>query len=1451
MSSTASAPAPIRIAHLADIHIQDRRRDEYSNILAKLYTSLREEKPDIIAVVGDIFDSKTKATSHNFSDVGAFLEALVGIAPTVAICGNHDTNLSTPGALDLLTPVVAEHRGLQPPKLTYWRSTGVYAAHGVIWVVVAPDGPKPTAKEVEAARQKFEADGAVTPGAMQICLFHEEVDGAALPNGMLLRDSRLTPKDFAPYDAALGGHIHQRQMITPRAGYCSSLVQQNIGESHIEHGYMLWELTPDPSAPAPYRTATPAPRGVNIPNERGYLRIQLSGGLDVTQEPRPVRPYYYEVMHDESTPDDLVSAKVEELTEAMGFKPRAIRHKADQLAGTERAGKEPKLPDGLAKAQESARSVEVHETIIRDILRDSPVLEQVVKLHRERYAEIAPRGISRARIRLLRLDFDNLCCYGPGNSVDFTRIERCLSGVVARNHMGKSSLINIVVFALYDEVAQGGLKKSIINVSASSYRLMLLFELDGKIGCIEKSENATRSSALRHYRFKYADEDLTQGDVKSTCVEITRIVGTYEDAQLTTISHQGGGADFVLQTPAQRKKAVARLLALGSFEGLEKYARDTHYGCNAAHKALQEQAGKGSLTALEHKRDRAAGDAEDAAAAADEIRAEIARLQAEQKVNHARELEISARLATCSARRAGFEPSADHSALESVESIQQRVHSLLAAMGLGETAQVKEELATAEYRAHDAPAEDDDMPMPSAEETRESWRFIRTGTARVAQLRAEAESARIALAAMPVGKSMEQPRPPANPRPADATPWPESRKGARPRVDTIEVARAFLSAREAVEYDNLVVLARAPIGLEPPRTECDGEYDRLRSGAGEDALLCGKLHDTRAARGQAARRLEVLRAARPSYMAEHMPTVKTGKIPVPSVPSVAACESMFEKAKAQCAAVEAAQVLKDTISLQDGCQGCEAVKRILSSTGLDDYQRAAANAEAVLAESRYAVAYKIAMEMISVGDAVRRADGEILAITEAAERAQRLQSLEEERVAAAAYQERKAQQATWQQHLCAVNTLEAAAFWWEADGRAWAAYDTEQAVFEEHQAEGRQREALKARMLSTERQMRDADEAVSQASSTVARRVAALKQIVDSAAPLRRAQANKEREAKHRQAVAEENELKTIAQKAAKQRQEVEGQLNNLQVKCDQQQKRIISCRALEARASAEVAEESKRVEQVAEIQERRDTLEAYRRVLKTSGGIADRLLVQARGVLETAINQALEETAASFRITLNEEFELTVGAGAAQPAPSSERAGGYQKFVISLASRYALWRLAEVPLLDAQFVDEGFSVCDDDNLEAIGQWLEGAVALATAPRLHFAVTHLESLKNRLEWPLSIERRAGGSYVANGAPLERAASAAEKAALPALRGDAAAAKTKTPLPAAAAKTRPAPKAEARAPPLPPDPDSEGCVWCEVCGKSLQAARGAKHQETAVHAAAVKRAAKKAAAAAAE
>lgn len=84
----AELAAPIKIALVTDLH-----NHEYGENNIELLNMIRDAKPDIIAVVGDIVYKKSEDTSV----MEAFLSDVKNIAPTYCCLGNHELSLISKG----------------------------------------------------------------------------------------------------------------------------------------------------------------------------------------------------------------------------------------------------------------------------------------------------------------------------------------------------------------------------------------------------------------------------------------------------------------------------------------------------------------------------------------------------------------------------------------------------------------------------------------------------------------------------------------------------------------------------------------------------------------------------------------------------------------------------------------------------------------------------------------------------------------------------------------------------------------------------------------------------------------------------------------------------------------------------------------------------------------------------------------------------------------------------------------------------------------------------------------------------------------------------------------------------------------------------------------------------------------------------------------------------------
>lgn len=1444
--------AMVRIAHLGDIHIQDRRRAEYAQVFSKLYESLRANQPDLIAVLGDVFDIKMHATPHNLEDVSAFLVALADIAPVVLIPGNHDVNTATPGALDLLSPLVKDHRLLQPPRLTFWRSSGTYAAHGIAWTVIAPDGGQPTADQERATISKLGLES-----APHICLFHEEVNGAVFSNGMLLKDFKLTAENLSRYDLTLGAHIHVRQVFAPRAAYCGSLIQQNIGEAHNGHGYMLWDLDSSAGGVFPHRTPPPKAQGIDIPNPHGFVRIEISAdGRDVTPRPIPEHPIYWELVHEDSTPDDVVEDFASEYATDFGKAARSVRVRGNGPSKppepVEKKKDEKEDRAEMVAAQTAARSLESHEPIIRDLLKDSAaeVVDEVIAMHKVRFQDPGYQAHLGARIRLTRIEFDNFQIYGPGNAIDLTQLEGCVSGIIANNGTGKSTLTEAIAFALYDVHERAELKENIIHSGTSSCHVVLEFELDGKPGRIEKTHSASKAQAGENRcRFIYAGEDRTQGGKDATVEEIRKVIGSKEDALATSIQMQDGDADndFVKAgTAIKRKKLLASALSLGAFASIMKKVTGECTAIAGEIKALVEEYGKIPAEQLEYMRDVEEGDAAD-------LRAEIAKLRSESN---------EARLAAQQyASAVGVAEAEEREALKVVKSrpvedgpSEARCAEMLAAWETAIGPVANGELLEAASKT----ATGSTMPtsIPTKEQLEQGARILKQREAEADAANAEAEKkaklceggtvsvaaaeAAVAEAERRVALVRDVAPPPEPTTERRSGCWPGCaagvfgvRDGPRGSQADVEAALAILatpatvwpahepvSDQELANCRKMASISVAGPSLEDAQTALDSAKENYST----------QLHQ----RTNAATKVRLLSEDR-----AHNTTAAS--------PSLRECGLALEEAQGWIVAAEHSESFRKRLQPKPGCAGCSHALQLFDSCSSDKAREAVAAArqkyDSVLAAEVTASAAQLQKSQFALADAeAEKARAEALIVE--AHRAAEARKVRDENAAKLVTLERnyeysKLAESDQKERDRAISTLQIANYHCSQIQSEWAIYDKLRLEWEAGKSSRSALRELTAKALA------DAVEERARVCAQEATRLAAEAQYQEALLAAKSAR-ERAKSAKHKvevlmrnmrhSAIAEaqwwRDALKNAKERAADIEKEKAALLTAEQAKLKAEQARAAynqaearhkaimvrqeaaqekaAASAREAgRLTAELARESKRAEAHDAKLKQQAVLQAYKTVLSPNNGISDRLLERGRAMLVRRINEALIELGARFECDIElPKYNMTIRKldGNRWQFPAKMNSG-YEKFVLSLATRLAIWRLAASPRPDAMIIDEGFGTCDEHHLALMASALEALVSAPDGPKLVFVISHITALKAHIERELEIVVRPDGSHISN--------------------------TTRTITTKSISKSAPASG-------LPADPNTPGNVYCETCKQSLRAAAAVRHLATVKHAKALKK-----------
>ena len=540
------------IHHISDIQIRNlKRHKEYEEVFEGLYKEVRKNKDNAVAYIGgDIAHSKTDMSPELIDQLSRLFKNLADICPTIIIAGNHDCNLNNLNRMDCLTPIVDN---LNHPNLHYLKRTGVYTCADtdfIVWDVWDKEKDYIKAKDVPGDRTK-------------VVLFHGTVDKCETDLGFNLpSDVKITK--FKGYDLGLLGDIHKRQHLNKEEtiSYCGSLVQQNHGEDSGK-GYLLWDV---PTRKSKY---------IEIPNDYGYYTINIDNNTlpDLSDLPKKPR---LRVRVSNTKPSELkkLMAKVHK----MGKVQESVISRVDGLS-TEKV-RNNKINIGDVNSVDYQLKL-ISEYLNNNYFIDDEMMVKIKNILTELNTNIPDADVQRnIDWKLKKFEFDNMFSYGENNVVDFTKLNGII-GMFAPNATGKSALLDSLCFCLFDTSSRAYKADNIINNSKTTMYCKVNFEIDGIDYFIEKrgKKNLRTGHVKVNVDFYLIDESgervsLNGDQRRTTQKNIQKVIGSFDEFILTTMSSQNNSTVFIDKTQKERKELLSQFMGLTIFDRLYTQAAE-------------------------------------------------------------------------------------------------------------------------------------------------------------------------------------------------------------------------------------------------------------------------------------------------------------------------------------------------------------------------------------------------------------------------------------------------------------------------------------------------------------------------------------------------------------------------------------------------------------------------------------------------------------------------------------------------------------------------------------------------------------------------------------------------------------------------------------------------------------------------------------------------------------
>lgn len=615
------------VYHISDIHIRNNgRHDEYTSVFKNLYQKLRSliknRDESLIVLTGDIFHTKNSLSSEAYNMAGYFFKDLQEIAPLIIIAGNHDCNLSNPDRLDSLSSVMnmifstgSNSELVNEFDMYYLKKSGSYRFHNIVFGVT--DVFESNVIKADAVENLF--NKVKQNNKYKIALYHGTIDASRIESNHKLT-GRYNAADFNGYDYVMLGDIHKFQYMNNNKtiAYAGSLIQQSFGESVDKHGFLRWNLVDGTS------------KYYDVHNDFGFCNIEIINGkmVDTYIMAKPRIRFLLK----NTTDEDYLKIKnkietkhnVLQVIKASNFQT-VIRNNPDCVYVNKLDND--KSTDGI--------QLEKIKNYLRDTNTDESLIDAIAHLHESICSKLLKEGknitgstkMSKNQTwEILELQFSNLLCFGPGNIIDFQNMEpNQIIGILAANHSGKSSIVDIILYCLFEKFTRGD-KNNIVripdpesteakSVKKLKWHCSLKFKIGNKTYKIMRcggGDNINNEKHISKVDFcsyvineneVVTEKNLNGGSKKHTQNNIENIIGDYTDYLNSCVYLQESSKNnnFVDMTTEKKKDYLKKILNIDLFENCDKYANDEITSLKIKKRDLEKEKFSENIVSLQKK----------------------------------------------------------------------------------------------------------------------------------------------------------------------------------------------------------------------------------------------------------------------------------------------------------------------------------------------------------------------------------------------------------------------------------------------------------------------------------------------------------------------------------------------------------------------------------------------------------------------------------------------------------------------------------------------------------------------------------------------------------------------------------------------------------------------------------------------------------------------------------
>ena len=655
------------IIHLSDIHIRksnyNSRYDEYMNVFNNLIITINKldkENIDktIILITGDIFHDKHIADSLGIKLFNYLIMELTKLLPVFIIMGNHDYRQEFNNETDLLSALI-DNTNIS--NLYYLKKTGLYQiGSDMLFGLMAINDILQSGNTSGIVENLPDfPDSSNYNFKYKIALFH----------GIIIDEENTFFKNkgigisvnwFKSYDFAILGDIHNQQVNNAIWnnnyydfnnstkivwGYSGSLIQQNFGESINNHGFLYWDFKEKKVIPYHINNdyilckldnknniwyiinIDPKLSLIDFLNKYNYIKyinIRLSS------------KYQNDIDNNKS---DIISIlRNKNITYNLNY---IFQNDNLFLENNKMIDLSNKNSNNLESSNDITSynsptywieyidsNIEKNDTVFKDsnwksiinnpvllLINESFILQKLEDITKSKnkaiesciqnYNDELNVNVINSTLKLEYMDFSWILCFKENCWINFDNMQKNIVLINAPNGYGKSSLLEIICYALFGDGIPSRKNKSYTSSiickqkpTGSSSKIQLVFNLNNERYMIKRIFEYQSLSDINKvkkktvlYRLNVYDNIINLVEEKSGNAAVNnwicKKIGDIDSFLQYSLLSQNSDNDFFSMNSSKQNDLLEKSLSLNSIDMLNEILNQSRLSYNHIYKHLE------------------------------------------------------------------------------------------------------------------------------------------------------------------------------------------------------------------------------------------------------------------------------------------------------------------------------------------------------------------------------------------------------------------------------------------------------------------------------------------------------------------------------------------------------------------------------------------------------------------------------------------------------------------------------------------------------------------------------------------------------------------------------------------------------------------------------------------------------------------------------------------------